>query len=60
VKAYRERLRQQSARPIETWMPEVHLPEFIREAHRQSLAVAQSVHARRDQGFIDTVSDASE
>jgi hypothetical protein len=32
-------------------------PTFIAEAHRQSLAVARSAHAREDQEFIDAVSD---
>jgi putative transcriptional regulator len=31
--------------------------EFRSEAHRQSLAVAASAHAREDQAFIDAVSD---
>jgi hypothetical protein len=32
-------------------------PAFRHEAHRQSLAVAASAHARADQAFIDAVSD---
>lgn len=57
VRAYRERLRQQGMRPIQIWVPDVRSPEFIAEAHRQSLAVAQSPHAREDQDFIDAVSE---
>jgi len=34
-------------------------PGFEREAHRQSLAVANSPHAEEDQDFIDAVSDWS-
>jgi hypothetical protein len=32
-------------------------PAFVKEAHRQSLAVANSPHAKEDQEFIDAVSD---
>jgi hypothetical protein len=32
-------------------------PAFAKEAHRQTLAVANSPHARDDQDFIDAVSD---
>jgi len=32
-------------------------PAFVTEAHRQSLAVANSSHAKDDQDFIDAVSD---
>jgi hypothetical protein len=32
-------------------------PAFVREAHRQSLAVAKSPYAEEDQAFIDAVSE---
>ncbi len=57
VRAHRERLRQQGLRPIQIWVPDVRLPDFRAEAHRQSLAVGQSAHAVWDQEFIDAVSD---
>jgi hypothetical protein len=61
VQAYRERLRAQGLRPIQIWVPDVRAPAFIREAHRQSAAVASSEHAAQDQAFIDAVSwDAQE
>jgi hypothetical protein len=37
-------------------VPDVRSPEFEREAHRQSAAVAASAHAIDDQAFIDAVS----
>jgi hypothetical protein len=43
-------------RPIQIWVPDVRAPSFRSEAHRQSLAVAASAHAREDQAFIDAVS----
>jgi hypothetical protein len=38
-------------------VPDVRASSFQAEAHRQSLAVAASVHAADDQAFIDGVSD---
>ncbi len=57
VREHRERLRQQGLRPIQIWVPDVRAPAFQSQAHRQSLAVAASAHAREDQSFIDTISD---
>jgi Protein of unknown function (DUF3018) len=57
VKAHRERLRRQGLRPIQIWVPDVRSSKFAAEAHRQSLAVAKSPHAKEDQDFIDAVSD---
>jgi hypothetical protein len=41
-------------------VPEVRAPAFAEEAHRQSLAVARSRHAKADRGFIDAISDRSD
>jgi hypothetical protein len=57
VRAHRERLRAQGLRPIQIWVPDVRSPSFRSEAHRQSAAIAASAHARKDQAFIDAVSD---
>ncbi len=57
VRAYRERLRRQGLRPIQIWVPDVRSPTFAAEAHRQSLAVANSPYAEEDQDFIDMISD---
>jgi hypothetical protein len=57
VRQHRERLRERGLRPIQIWVPDVRAPSFRSEAHRQSLAVAASDHAREDQAFIDAVSD---
>ena len=56
VRQHRERLREQGLRPIQIWVPDVRAPSFKAEAHRQSLAVASSVHAGDDQSYIDAVS----
>ncbi len=57
VRAHRARLRQQGLRPIQIWVPDVRSVTFAAEAHRQSLAVAQSQQAEEDQAFIDAVSE---
>jgi hypothetical protein len=57
VRAHRKRLREQGLRPIKIWVPDMRSPIFVAEAHRQSLAVARSPHAKKDQDFIDAISD---
>jgi hypothetical protein len=57
VNAHRQRLRAQGLRPIQIWVPDMRAPGFKTQAHRQSLAVAQSPQASEDQSFIDAASD---
>lgn len=57
VRAHRSRLRRQGLRPIQIWVPDLRSPAFVEEAHRQSLAVARSPHAREDQDFIDAITN---
>jgi len=57
VRAHRKRLRQQGLRPIQIWVPDMRSPAFAAEAHRQSLAVSTSRHAKKDQDFIEAISD---
>jgi hypothetical protein len=56
VRNHRARLRAQGLRPLQIWVPDMRSPAFRAEAHRQSLAVASSAHAREDQAFIDAMS----
>jgi hypothetical protein len=60
VRAHRSRLRQQGLRPLQIWVPDMRAPSFVTEAHRQSLAVADSAQAGEDQSFIDAVADWGE
>ena len=60
VRTYRERMRARGLRPIQIWVPDTRTATFRAEAHRQSLAVAQSPHDREDQDFIDAISDLGE
>ena len=56
VRAHRTRLRKAGLRPVQIWVPDVRSKSFARAAHRQSLAVAKSPHAKRDQLFVDAIS----
>lgn len=56
VRTHRARLREEGLRPIQIWVPDVRTKAFVREAHRQSLAVARSRYAKADQAFIDALS----
>ena len=58
VRAHRRRLRQKGLRPIQIWVPDMRSPAFVTEAHRQSLAVANSPRAGVDQDFIDAIADS--
>ena len=56
VRAHRTRLRKAGLRPVQIWVPDVRAKSFAQAAHHQSLAVAKSRHATRDQAFVDAVS----
>ena len=55
VRAHRKRLRRQGLRPLQIWVPDMRSAAFATQAHRQSLAVANSAQAGKDQDFIDSV-----
>jgi hypothetical protein len=57
VRAHRTRMRAQGLKLVQMWLPDVNSPEFAAEAHRQSLAIAQSSTEREDQAFIDAITD---
>ncbi len=57
VREHRRRLRQQGLRPLQIWVADTRSPEFVREARRQSRAVAGSPHAQEDEDFINAISD---
>ena len=56
-RAHRDRLRAQGLRPVQIWVPDVNAPGFAEEAHRQSLAVANSPTEAEDQAFVDDLID---
>ncbi|MGQ3302351.1 antitoxin MazE-like protein [Reyranella sp.] len=54
---HREALRAPRLTSIQVLLPNVRSTVFRKEAHRQSLAVARSDRARRDQAFIEAASN---
>ncbi|HTU87853.1 MAG TPA: antitoxin MazE family protein [Solirubrobacteraceae bacterium] len=60
VRKHRERLRRQGLRPVQIWVPDVRAPEFVAEAHRQTLAIANSEGEADDQAFVDAISSGLE
>ena len=60
VRGYRERMRARGLRPVQIGVPDTRTARFAAEAHRQSLAVAESPQAQADQDFIDAITDRGE
>ncbi len=56
VAQHRARLRAQGMRPLQIWVPDTNAPGFDEECHRQSVALATSGDAERDQAFVDAIS----
>lgn len=56
VQEHRRRLREQGLRPVQIWVPDVRAPEFVEQAHLQSVAIAASEHDVDDQAFVDAIS----
>ncbi|MSP88742.1 MAG: DUF3018 family protein [Alphaproteobacteria bacterium] len=54
---HRAKLRAQGLRPFQIWLPDTRSPEFVAEARRQSLLVANSPYAADDQAFVDAISE---
>ncbi len=57
ARAFRERQRAKGLRLVQHWVVDTRTPEFAAEAHRQSLAVANSPYAKEDQDFVDVMSE---
>ena len=55
VRVHRVKLRKMGLRPVQIWIPDIDSPQFIRQAHRDSLAVARSAYAADDQAFVDAI-----
>lgn len=60
VRTYRARMRARGLRPIQIWVPDTRTARFAAEAHRQSLAVAESPAAQADQDFIEAISASTD
>lgn len=49
-------MRKKGMRLIQMWVPDVRSKAFKRQAHLDSLAIANSPHETDDQAFVDSVS----
>ena len=56
VKAHRKRMRDKGFRLFQMWLPDTSTPEFREQAHRASLAIANSAEEAEIQAFLDSVS----
>ena len=56
VRAHRARMRAQGLRPVTLWLPDTRSPQFAAQAHRDSLAIANSPNEAREQSFVDSIS----
>ena len=56
VRAHRERMRARGFRLVQMWLPDTRTSKFTAQAHRASLAIANSPTEREDQQFVDAVS----
>lgn len=50
-------MRSQGMRPIQIWVPDVNATSFASEAHRQSVALANSAD---DEAVMDFIEDAGD
>jgi hypothetical protein len=57
VRAYGAKLRAKGLRPVQFWVPDMRSPEFLAEARRQALLVANSPQEKEDQEFVDAASE---
>ena len=55
VRAYRKRMRAKGLRLVQMWLPDTRTPEFAAQAHKDSLAIANSPTEHDDQAFVDSV-----
>jgi Antitoxin MazE-like len=56
VRAHRARLRKRGFRLVQMWLPDTRTKEFAEQAHKASLAIANSPTEAEDQAFVDSVS----
>jgi len=56
VRAHRARMRKRGFRLVQIWLPDTRSKEFAEQAHRDSLAIANSPTEAEDQAFVDSIS----
>jgi hypothetical protein len=56
VRAHRARMRKNGFRLVQMWLPDTRTKQFADQAHKASLAIANSPTAAEDQAWVDSVS----
>ena len=56
VRAHRARMKKQGMRLLQMWVPDTRSKRFRRQAHLDSLAIANSAHEADEQAFVDAIS----
>ena len=49
-------MRKRGFRLVQMWLPDTRTPEFAEQAHKDSLAIANSPTEAEDQAFVDSIS----
>lgn len=57
VRNHRARMRAKGMKLVQYWVPDVTSKEFKKQAHRESLLIANSPHEAEDQAFVDAISE---
>jgi Protein of unknown function (DUF3018) len=57
VRAWRARMRAKGLKPVTLWLPDVHSEEFKKQAHEESLRIANSPGEKEDMAFIESLID---
>ena len=56
VRAHRARMKKKGMRLLQMWVPDTRSKRFRRQAHLDSLAIANSSHEADEQAFVDAIS----
>jgi len=60
VKKHRDKLRENGYRPIQIWVPDVRIPEFIAECRKQSQQLKDDPQEKEILDWIGNTDDLSE
>lgn len=50
-------MRQRGYRPVQVWVPDVRSEQFVAEAHREALALAEADRHCDDMDFVEAISE---
>ncbi|SCN47193.1 hypothetical protein BAZMOX_218857_1 [methanotrophic endosymbiont of Bathymodiolus azoricus (Menez Gwen)] len=60
VKKHRDKLRENGYRPIQIWVPDVRIPEFIAEFRKQSQQLKDDPQEKEILDWVGNTADSSE